>query len=66
MYINIYLKNPPTEFVKVCTTPEIGILFYRSAEKSLARPGMKQARKHIRDARDFNNIETRAVINFLM
>ena len=31
----------------------------------LARPGRKQARKHVRDARDFNNIETRAVIKFL-
>jgi len=39
---------------------------YRGADKSLARPGKKQARKHVRDARDFNNIETRAVIkNFL-
>jgi len=35
---------------------------YRGANKSLARPGRKQARKHVRDARDFNNIETRAVI----
>ena len=32
---------------------------------SLARSGMKQARKHVRDMRDFNNIETRAVIKFL-
>jgi len=31
---------------------------YRSADKSLARPGRKQARNHIMDARDFNNIET--------
>ena len=38
---------------------------YRGAGKSLARPGRKQARKHVRDARDFNNIETRAVIKFL-
>ena len=38
---------------------------YRSADKSLARPGRKQARKHIRDARDFNNFETRAVIRSL-
>ena len=38
---------------------------YRSADKSLARPGRKQARKHARDVRDFNNIETRAVIKFL-
>ena len=36
---------------------------YRSADKSLARPGRKQARKHVRGARDFNNIETRAVVN---
>jgi len=37
---------------------------YRGADKSLARPGRKKARKHVRDARDFNNIETRAVIKF--
>jgi len=37
---------------------------YRGADKSLARPGRKQARKHVRDARDFNNIEARAVIKF--
>jgi len=34
------------------------------ADKSLARPGRKQARKHGRDARDSNKIETRAVIKF--
>jgi len=38
---------------------------YLGADKSLARPGRKQARKHVRDARDLNNIETRAVIRFL-
>jgi len=37
---------------------------YRGADKSLARRGRKQARKHVRKARDFNNIETRAVIKF--
>jgi len=37
---------------------------YRDAVKSLARPGRKQARKHVRDARDFNDMETRAVIEF--
>jgi len=37
---------------------------YRGADKSLARPGRKQARNHVRDARDFNNIETRAFIQF--
>ena len=39
-------------------------LRYRGAEKFLARPGRKQTRKHVRDGRDFNNIETRAVIKF--
>jgi len=38
---------------------------YRGADKSSARPGRKQARKHVRDARDFNKIETRAVIKFI-
>jgi len=35
---------------------------YWGADKFLARPGRKQARKHVRDPLDFNNIETRAVI----
>jgi len=38
---------------------------YRGADNSLTRPGRKQARKHVREARDFNQIETRAVIKFL-
>jgi hypothetical protein len=38
--------------------------YCRGADKSFARPGRTQARKHIRDARDFNNIETRAVSKF--
>ena len=37
---------------------------YRGADKSLAQPGRKQARKHVRNARVFNNIETRAFIKF--
>jgi len=36
----------------------------RGADNSVARRGRKQARKHVRDARDFNNIETRAVTKF--
>jgi len=40
--------------------------FYRGADKSLERPGWKQARKHVRDERDFNDIETRDVINFFL
>jgi len=35
---------------------------YGGADKSLARPGRKQTRKRVRDARDFNDIETRSVI----
>jgi len=38
---------------------------YRGADKSLARPGRKEALKHVRDAREFNKIETRAASNFL-
>jgi len=34
------------------------------ADKSLARPGRKQTRRHVRIARDFSNIETRAIIKF--
>ena len=34
------------------------------ADKSSTRPGRKQPRKHASDARDFNNIGTRAVIKF--
>jgi len=40
-------------------------LKYLKADKSLARPGRKQPRKHSRDARDFNKIETRTLIKFL-
>jgi len=35
---------------------------YPGADKSLAGTGMRQARKHVRDASDFNKIETRTVI----
>jgi len=37
---------------------------YQGADKSLARPGRKQAPKHVRDVHDFNNIEKRADIKF--
>ena len=37
---------------------------YRGADKSLARPGRKQARKNVWDAHDFHKIETQAVIKF--
>jgi len=42
----------------------ISSVMYRGADKSLARPGRKQSQKHARDARDFNNIQTRTVIKF--
>jgi hypothetical protein len=38
------------------------IITHRRADKSLVRPGRKQARKHVRDAHDFNYIEMRTVI----
>ena len=37
---------------------------YRGADRSLAQPGRKQAPKHVRDVRNFNNIEPWAVISF--
>ena len=40
--------------------------FTGGADKSLARPRKKQTRKHVRDARDFNNIETGAVTKFFL
>ena len=39
-------------------------LVCRGADNFLARPRRKQARKHVREARDCNNIETRVVIKF--
>jgi len=51
-----------TDVIMFLTNEIIQGEWLRGADKSLARPGMKQARKHVRDARDFNNIETRAVI----
>jgi len=36
----------------------------RGADKSLGQSGRKQGWKHVRDARDFKNIETLAVIVF--
>ena len=38
---------------------------YRDADKFLARTRRKQARKVVRNARDFNRIETRALMKFL-
>ena len=40
------------------------VQYYRGADKSLARTRKKQARKHVRDARDFNYVETRVVTVF--
>ena len=51
-------------YIYILTAGCCSVTLYLGAEKSLARPGRKQARKHVRDARDFNNIETRAVIKF--
>ena len=46
------------------TTMGLDVISYLGADKSLARPGKKQALKNVKDARDFNNIETRAIIKF--
>ena len=44
----------------------IGLFIYRGADKSLARPGRKQARKLVRDSGDFHNMETRDVKFFFL
>ena len=55
--------------LKYSYSESLGPLTYnsctRGAGKSLAQPGKKQARKHVRNARDFNKIETRAFIKFV-
>jgi len=65
-------EAPTKEALLLVTVPQAVLLshapvnlelLYRGADKYLARPGRKQARKHVKDARDFN-IETRAVIKF--
>ena len=56
-----------TQYVCISTTAVVWVMLiciYRRTDKSLTRPGRKQARKHVRKSRDFNNIETRAVIKF--
>ena len=58
---NLLFNN--LSFQKTCRLWE-NVGKYRGADKSLSRPGRKQHRKHVRDARDFNNIETRAVTKF--
>ena len=55
----VTISNEPPQLHNAVSVSHFVI--YASADKSLARPGRKQARKHVRDARDFNNIETRAV-----
>ena len=64
------IENPQPAFLRQSARTNFHIhtkkpqakLFYRGADKSLSRPGRKQARRDVRDASDFNNIETRAVI----
>ena len=60
----VSLLNPTEVYRHNKFEEEIHPGVYRGADKSLARPGRKQPRKHVREACDFNNIETRAVIKF--
>jgi len=53
----------PSSFLQKALWP-ITCHMYLVTVSPLARPGGKQAQKHIRDARDFNNTETRAVSFF--
>jgi len=77
IFVTPQVKNPTKNLPQINTSPLPIFTYYwiirsfhdfflhtRGSDKSLARPGRKQARKHDRDARDFNNIETRDIINF--
>ena len=55
-------RTNPFYRTKVLTTNYAAYEIPRLLISPYPRPGMKQARKHVRDALDFNNIETRAVI----
>ena len=63
-----------SSFSQICESIKISgsvcgnklVLFKRHVYTGvLIRPGRKQGRKHVRDARYFNKIETRAVTKFL-
>jgi len=58
-YVNFTVRRPVEQITRVKNDDVV--CQYRGADKSLARPGRKQARKHVRDSRDFINIETRTV-----
>jgi len=58
-----YYSNPVILAYLMSFSLSVRTCLYWGADKSLARPGRKQARKHVREARDFNNMETRAVNN---
>jgi len=64
-YVLNFIVHLQNYIISTCqSSQESRDMIYRGADKSLARPGRKQARKHVRDARDFDDIETRAVIKF--
>jgi len=61
----VYFVNQPLHVSTMFVAHHQAVYcIYRGADKSLVRQGRKRARKHVRDARDFNNIETRAAIKF--
>ena len=66
MKMTVFFDVTPCSFVDGTDVSKglAASVLYRGADKSVARPGSKQARKHVRDARDFNNIETRSIIKF--
>jgi len=63
-FVASFQVNLSVQRSRISVISGIFFLLYRGADKSFARPGKKQARKHVRDAREFNNIEMRAVIIF--
>ena len=58
MFLNI------THEMKPNVTIRLSFRLDRGADKYLALPVRKEARKHVRDEHDFNKLETWAVIKF--
>ena len=67
-HFNIIIPSTPInfdqKFIRLSHLPYMCCVIYQGADKSLARPERKHTRKHVRDARGFNNIETQALTKF--
>jgi len=61
---SVTLCTPCRCSLNVAHTLRLRLPHYRGADKSVARPGMKQARKHVRDARAISTTSRRELSSF--